>query len=80
MNGYLKDGEGNKSSKRLIAMITGVNANLIATASVVIATIKVADGVLDVGQNIVYLVGGMLAVATGVGAATAFANRNGGKS
>ncbi len=75
-SGYLRDAEGNKSSKRLnqsLAVWGGIGIAVFAVGSGVYQAIP--NALVDIGSNIMYLVLGLVSIGVTGGVGTAFSNR-----
>ena len=70
--GYLTDADGNKSSKRLLQVITTISGVVLGY---IVTIFAIAKGNVDIGSNTVFLIGSMIGAGIGGGIGTAFANK-----
>ncbi len=72
MNGYLTDSNGNKSSKRLLQVITTLSGIVLSYIVCIMALVR---GNQDIGSNAVFLISMLVGAGIAGGVGTAFANK-----
>ena len=72
MSGYLTDAEGNKSSKRLLQILSTISG---IALGFIVSLYAISKGQPDIGSNMVLLIGMLVGAGIGGGAATAFSNK-----
>ena len=72
MSGYLTDSEGNKSSKRLLQVVSTISGIVLGF---IVSLYAISKGLPDIGSNQVFLIGTLVGAGIGGGVGTAFSNK-----
>ena len=72
MSGFLTDGEGNKSSKRLLQVVSTLSG---IALGFVVSILALTRGEPDIGSNMVLLISMLVGAGIGGGVGTALSNK-----